>query len=151
MKVSGLMRWVGPAAIAGGVFLVLSDLSGLPITIPYVSPASPSGYDAVGSGVILIALTLLLVGMAGLYARRPAPGAARVIEYGEATKEDVGYTEQTAPEVVGQELAEEEDGQLTSLVDSAEEEDETPVSRASRTGGMLVLGAGLVMFFLLKQ
>ena len=63
MKVSGLMRWVWPAAIAGGVFLVLSDLSGLPITIPYVSPASPSGYDAVGSGVILIALTLLLVGM----------------------------------------------------------------------------------------
>src|SRR5918994_2101044 len=73
MKVSALMRWVGPAAIAGGVFLVLSDLSGLPITIPYVSPASPSGYDAVGSGVILIALTLLLVGMAGLYASRPAP------------------------------------------------------------------------------
>jgi hypothetical protein len=35
MKVSVLMRWVGPAAIAGGVFLVLSDLSGLSITIPY--------------------------------------------------------------------------------------------------------------------
>ena len=121
MKVSGLMRWVGPAAIAGGVFLVLSDLSGLPITIPYVSPASPSGYDAVGSGVILIALTLLL-------------GATPV---GPNTLLQTARTEQTAPEVVGQELA--------------EEEDETPVSRASRTGGMLVLGAGLVMFFLLKQ
>jgi hypothetical protein len=133
MKVSVLMRWVGPAAIAGGVFLVLSDLSGLPITIPYVSPASPSGYDAVGSGVILIALTLLLVGMAGLYARTPAPGGARVIEYGEATQEEVGHPEVIVPEAVG------------------EERDDVPAGRTSRTGGMLVLGAGLVMFLLLRQ
>ena len=66
MKVSVLMRWVGLVAIAGGVFLVLSDLSGLPITIPYLSTTSPSGFDAVGSGLILVALTLRLIGMAGL-------------------------------------------------------------------------------------
>ena len=137
MKVSELMRWVGPAAIAGGVFLVFSDLSGLPITIPYLSTASPTGYDAVGSGVILIALTLLMVGMLGLYARRPAPNAAKVIEYGDAYREEVAHPEQTAPEATGQE--------------TAEEPDDTPAPRASRTGGMLVLGAGLVMFLLLRQ
>jgi hypothetical protein len=43
MRVSVPMRWVGPAAIAGGVFVVLSDLTGLPITIPYLSTASLSG------------------------------------------------------------------------------------------------------------
>jgi hypothetical protein len=134
MKVSDVMRWVGPAAIAGGVFLVLSDLSGLPITIPYLSTASPSGFDAVGSGVILMALTLLLVGMAGLYARRPAAGAARVIEYGEAHQEDVPeqpVTEEVRHERVG-------------------EQAETPAPR-SRRAGALVLGTGLVMFFLLRQ
>ena len=89
MKVSAMMRWVGPAGIAGGVFLVLSDLSGLPITIPYLSSTSPSGFDAVGSGLILVALTLLLVGMAGLYARTPNPNGAKVKEYGEAYQEDV--------------------------------------------------------------
>jgi len=98
MKVSVLMRWVDPAAIAGGVCLVLSDLSELPITIPYLSMASPTGFDAVGSGVILIALTLLLVGMAGLYARRPAAGAARVIEYGGAYQEEGARLEQAVTE-----------------------------------------------------
>src|SRR5918994_6517292 len=86
-KISVLMRWVGPAAIAGGVFMVLSDLAGLPITIPYLSTTSPTGFDAVGSGLILFALTLLLVGMVGLYAKKPAAGAARVIEYGGAYEE----------------------------------------------------------------
>ena len=132
MKVSDLMRWVGPAAIAGGVFLVLSGLSGLPITIPYVSPASPTGFDAVGSGLILMALTLLLVGMAGLYARRPAAGAARVIEYGEA------YDAPQQPVV--EEVRNE----------TVREQDEMPAARSHRTGA-LVLGAGLVMFFLLRQ
>ena len=134
MKVSGVMRWVGPAAIAGGVFMVLSDLSGLPITIPYLSTASPSGFDAVGSGVILMALTLLLVGMVGLYARRPAPGAAKVIAYGEAFEEDV--PRQPVTEEVRDEVA----------VGQAE----TPAP-GSRRAGVLVLGAGLVMFFLLRQ
>ena len=48
MKISVLMRWVGPAAKAGGVFMALSDLSGLPITIHYLSTASTTGFDAVG-------------------------------------------------------------------------------------------------------
>ena len=137
MKVSDLMRWVGPAAIAGGVFLVFSDLSGLPITIPFLSASAPTGYDAVGSGVILFALTLLLVGMAGLYARRPAPVAARVIEYGEARQEDIVHAEQATPEM--------------ATPEPAEEQDRVPAPRPSRTGGVLVLGAGLVMFFLLRQ
>jgi len=134
MKVSVIMRWVGPAAIAGGVFLVLSDLSGLPITIPYLSTASPSGFDAVGSGLILVALTLLLVGMAGLYAKKPKPNGAKVIEYGEAFEEDVPRR----PVV--------EEVQDEAVVERAE----TPVPR-SRRAGALVLGTGLVMFFLLRQ
>jgi hypothetical protein len=137
MKISVLMRWVGPAAIAGGVFMVLSELSGLPITIPFLSTAEPTGFDAVGSGLILVALTLLLVGMIGLYARVPAPNAARVIEYGEADQEEVSRVEQPAPE--------------TTMPEPVEEVDDTPAPRASRTGGVLVLGAGLVMFYLLRQ
>jgi hypothetical protein len=133
MKVSALMRWVGPAAIAGGVFLVLSDLSGLPITIPYLSTTSPSGFDAVGSGLILVALTLLLVGMAGLYAKGPSPDHARIIAYGEAFEEDV------FEEVVAEEVEQE----------TAQERVETPAVGSRRTG-VLVLGAGLVMFFLMR-
>ena len=133
MKVSALMRWVGPAAIAGGVFLVLSDLSGLPITIPYLSTTSPSGFDAVGSGLILVALTLLLIGMAGLYAKSPAPDRARVIEYGGAFEEGVPR------EVVAEEVEQE------AVVERAE----TQGPRTSRTG-VLVLGAGLVMLFLTR-
>jgi hypothetical protein len=108
MKVSAILRWVGPAAIAGGVFLVLSDLSGLPITIPYLSTASPSGFDAVGSGVILMALTLLLVGMAGLYSRTPDPKGAKVIEYGEAHQEDVVRLEQALTEEAQHETVKEQ-------------------------------------------
>jgi hypothetical protein len=134
MKVSALMRWIGPAAIAGGVFLVLSDLSGLPITIPYLSTASPSGFDAVGSGLILVALTLLLVGMAGLYSKGPSSDRARVIEYGGAFEEDV--PRETVTEDVGRE--------------AVVERSETPASRSSRAGA-LVRGAGLFMFFLMRQ
>jgi hypothetical protein len=137
MKVSAILRWVGPAAIAGGVFLVLSDLSGLPITIPYLSTASPSGFDAGGSGVILMALTLLLVGMTGLYARTPDPNGAKVIEYGEAHQEDVARLEQAVTEEAQHE--------------TVEEQAETLAPRASSRTGALVLGAGLVMFFLLRQ
>jgi hypothetical protein len=78
------MRWAGPAAIGGGVFMVFSGLSGLPIHIPYLSQDTPTGYAAIGSGLILFALVLLLVGMVGLYAGRPGPRAGRVIEYGDA-------------------------------------------------------------------
>ena len=84
MKLSTLIRWVGPAAIGGGVFMVFSELSGLPIHIPYLSQDTPTGYAAVGSGLVLFALVLLLVGMVGLYAGRPGPRAGRVIEYGDA-------------------------------------------------------------------
>lgn len=133
MKVSAIMRWVGPAAIAGGVFLVFSELSGLPITIPYLSTTSPSGFDAVGSGLILVALTLLLVGMAGLYAKGPATDRARVIQYGEAFEED--FPREPVTEETGQEAVVEQAG--------------THGSRTSRTG-VIVLGAGLVMFFLMR-
>ena len=133
MKVSALMRWVGPAAIAGGVFLVFSDLSGLPITIPYLSTTSPSGFDAIGSGLILVALTLLLVGMAGLYAQGPARDRARVIEYGEAFEENV--PREPVTEEIGQE--------------AVVEQVEAQGPRRSRTG-VLVLGVGLIMFFLMR-
>jgi hypothetical protein len=84
MKLSTLIRWAGPAAIGGGVFMVFSELSGLPIHIPYLSQNAPTGYDAVGTGLVLFALVLLLVGMVGLYAGGPSPRAGRVIEYGDA-------------------------------------------------------------------
>lgn len=128
-KFSVLMRWVGPAAIAGGVFMVLSDLSGLPVTIPYLSTASPSGFDAVGSGLILVALTLLLVGMVGLYARTPAADAARVIEHGEGRPEQ--------PEEEPRE--------------TAEKQVETLAPRPSSRAGALVLGTGLILFFMLRR
>ena len=84
MKLSTLMRWAGPAAIGGGGFMVFSRLSGLPIQIPYLSQDTPTGYAAVGSGLVLFALVLLLVGMVGLYAGRPGPHGGGVIEYGDA-------------------------------------------------------------------
>jgi hypothetical protein len=83
VKLSTLIRWAGPAAIGGGVFMVFSDLAGLPIQMSYLSQDTPTGYATVGSGLVLFALVLLLVGMVGLYAGRPGPRAGRVIEYGE--------------------------------------------------------------------
>ncbi len=84
MKISALARWVGPAAIAGGVLMVFSDLLNLTIYVPGLGEAANTGYQAVGLGVILFAMTLLLVGMVGLYARSAPAGGARVIEYGDA-------------------------------------------------------------------
>jgi hypothetical protein len=84
VKLSTLIRWAGPAAIGGGVFMVFSDLAGLPIQMSYLSQDTPTGYATVGSGLVLFALVLLLVGMVGLYAGRPGPRAGRVIEYGDA-------------------------------------------------------------------
>jgi len=40
------------------------------------------GYHAVGSGLFLFVLTLLLVGMIGLYSGRGDSSGAKVIEYG---------------------------------------------------------------------
>lgn len=135
MKISVLLRWVGPAAIAGGVFMVLSDLSGLPITIPYLSQDSPTGFDAVGSGLILFALVLLLVGMVGLYAKQSEPRGARVIEYGEGYARD--FTEEPP-------VPEETPHQ------PVEKESEAVAPRAPRAGA-LVLGTGLLLFFLLRN
>ena len=84
MKVSTAIRWAGPAAIAGGVLMAFSDLLNLTVYVPGLGEAAHTGYGAVGLGVILMAMTLLLVGMIGLYAARPTPGGARVIEYGDA-------------------------------------------------------------------
>jgi hypothetical protein len=86
--------------------------------------------------VILIALTLLLVGMARLYARRPAAGAARVIEYGGAYQEEGARLEQAVTERERHERA----GGHTEM----------PAPR-SRRAGALVPGTGLVTFFLMRQ
>ncbi len=138
MKISVLSRWVGPVAIASGVFMVFSDLSGLPITVPYLSQTSPSGFDAVGSGLILCALVLLLVGMIGLYARESAPNGARVIEYEEAFPRD------------GVRFVEEHPALEESPHEQAEDVGETVSVRASRAGA-LVVGTGLLLFFLARH
>ena len=82
MKLSTVMQWGGPVAIVSGVFTMVSDLLGLTIYVPGLGEAANTGYQAVGAGVILIALMLLIVGMAGLYAGQPKPGDPRVIEIG---------------------------------------------------------------------
>ncbi len=83
MRLSTLIRWGGPMAIVSGVFTMFSDYLGLTIYVPGLGETANTGYQAVGSGVILFALTLLIVGMMGLYAGQPKPSGARVIEYGD--------------------------------------------------------------------
>ena len=97
MKVSTAIRWIGPAAIAGGLLMAFSDLLNLTIYVPGLGEAAHTGYEAVGLGVILMAMTLLLVGMLGLYAARPTPGGARVIEYGDANARYVLVEEEHGP------------------------------------------------------
>jgi hypothetical protein len=58
-----LVRWGGPVAIASGVFTMFSDLLGLTIYVPGLGEAASTGYQVVGYGVILLALTLLIVGV----------------------------------------------------------------------------------------
>jgi hypothetical protein len=82
MKLSTVIRWGGPVAIVSGVFTMFSDLLGLTIYVPGLGEAANTGYQAVGAGVILFALTLLVVGMVGLYAAQPKPGGPRVLEIG---------------------------------------------------------------------
>jgi hypothetical protein len=94
MKLKTLMRWAGPGAIGAGVFMVFSGLSGLPIHVPYLSHNDPTGYQVVGSGLILFALTLLLVGMVGLYASQAGSAGAKVIESG------AGYPRHERPKLV---------------------------------------------------
>ncbi len=84
MKGLGLMRWAGLAAVVGGMFMTFSDLLNLTIYVPGLGEAAHTGYQAVGSGVILLALTLLFVGMVGLFAGSARPDGPKVIEYGDA-------------------------------------------------------------------
>ncbi|CAA9397668.1 MAG: hypothetical protein AVDCRST_MAG03-1044 [uncultured Rubrobacteraceae bacterium] len=80
----GMMRWAGLAAVVGGMFMTFSDLLNLTIYVPGLGEASHTGYQAVGSGVILLALTLLFVGMVGLFAGSSRVDGPKVIEYGDA-------------------------------------------------------------------
>ena len=84
MKALGMMRWAGLAATVGGMFMVFSDLLNLTIYVPGLGEAAHTGYQAVGSGVILLALTLLFVGMVGLFAGSARADGPKVIEYGDA-------------------------------------------------------------------
>lgn len=79
-KVSAVTWWVGPLAILGAVFAVISDQLGLVVHLPEIGEDA-MGYHAVGSGLFLFVLVLLLVGMLGLYAHQPE-GSAKVLEYG---------------------------------------------------------------------
>ena len=81
-QVSALMRWVGPVAIVGATFAMISDQLGLVVHLPEAG-ADTMGYHAVGSGLFLFVLMLLLVGMIGLYAGRNDPSGPGVIEYGD--------------------------------------------------------------------
>ena len=84
MKGLRMMRWAGLAAVVGGMFMTLSDLLNLTIHVPGLGESAHTGYQAVGSGVILVALTLLFVGMVGLFATAPRRGGPEMIEYGDA-------------------------------------------------------------------
>ncbi len=77
MKLSKIFRWIGPAAIAYGLFLVVSDMSGMPMPLLDPEKVVPMGSSVMGSGLILWALVMLLVGMMGLYARLMEGDAAR--------------------------------------------------------------------------
>ena len=84
MKGLGMMRWAGLAATVSGMFMVFSDLLNLTIYVPGLGEASHTGYQAVGSGVILLALTLLFVGVVGLFAGTSRTDGPKVLEYGDA-------------------------------------------------------------------
>jgi hypothetical protein len=79
----GMMRWAGLAAVVGGMFMTFSDLMNLTIYVPGLPEAAHTGYQAVGTGVILLALTLLFVGIVGLFAKAARPDGPTVIEYGD--------------------------------------------------------------------
>ena len=111
MILKALMRWTGPAAIGAGVFMVFSGLSGLPIHLPYLSQNDPTGYQVVGSGLILFALTLLLVGMLGLYTSQTNPTSPNVIETG------VGYLRNEGWEALEEDAHPEEPRRLVATSD----------------------------------
>ncbi len=76
MKLSKIFKWAGPAGIAYGLFLVVSDMSGMPLPLLDPEEVVPMGSSVMGSGLILWALVMLLVGMIGLYARLTKSEAA---------------------------------------------------------------------------
>ncbi len=88
MKLSTIFSWIGPAAIAYGLFLVVSDMSGMPMPLLNPEEVVPLGSSVMGSGLILWALVMLLVGMIGLYARLTENDAAR-----NAAKREARYRE----------------------------------------------------------
>jgi hypothetical protein len=88
MKLSTVIRGAGPVSMVSGVFTIFSDLLGLTIYVPGLGEAANTGYQAVGAGVVLIALTLLVVGRVGLYANQPKPGGPRILEIGYPQPED---------------------------------------------------------------
>lgn len=101
-----ILRWAGPAGIGFGVFLVFSAMSGMPINIPFVT-APNDGFELVGSGLVLFALVMLLVGMVGLYARESEPGAAKVIREEEWSKlEEAADLDEELEELLEAEAAE---------------------------------------------
>jgi hypothetical protein len=100
MKLSTIFRWIGPAAIAYGLFLVVSDMSGMPMPLVDPEKVVPMGSSVMGSSLILWALVMLLVGMVGLYARLTEGDAAR-----KAAERDARYQEW---ELAEEELDEEE-------------------------------------------
>jgi hypothetical protein len=102
MKGLRMMRWAGLAAVAGGMFMTFSDLLNLTIYVPGLGEAAHTGYQAVGSGVILLALTLLFVGVVGLFAGTSRTDGPKVIEYGDAHARYVlAEFEPLRPEVSG--------------------------------------------------
>jgi hypothetical protein len=84
MRALWMMRWAGLAAVVGGMLMTFSDLLNLTIYVPGLGEAANTGYQAIGSGVILLALTLLFVGIVGLFAGSARPDGPKVIEYGDA-------------------------------------------------------------------
>jgi hypothetical protein len=102
MKSLGMMRWAGLAAAVGGMFMTFSDLLNLTIYVPGLGEAAHTGYQAVGSGVILLALTLLFVGIVGLFAGSAHTDGPKVIEYGDARARYVlAEFEPLRPEALG--------------------------------------------------
>ena len=122
MKLSKITRWIEPAAIGYGLYLVISDMSGMPMLL--LDPGIvPTGASAMGSGLILMAMVMLLVGMIGIYARLLTEGESARRER-EAERE-ARYRKWELDE---QELFEQE---VEWVVPEGQEADELLVTRAT--------------------
>ena len=94
MKLSKIFKWAGPAAIGYGLFLVVSDMSGMPMPLLDPEEVVPMGSSVMGSGLILWALVMLLVGMMGLYVRMTEGDAARKAAEHEARYQEWEFDEE---------------------------------------------------------